>query len=347
MPYFALLDILRFFAAFGVMTYHYFHNSTDSMTGILPFLASHGNLGVQLFFMISGFVIHFSLTRSTREFYITRFLRIYPLFWVICSAVYILTIYFTPDPVSFITYLKGLLIVNDGSPAHMVDYVYWSLIIEVLFYIYIGLFVAVFKKERIELFYWIWLLAAFVGFWFDLDRLYIARLALLRSAPYFIFGGALGLLIQNKDSVSIATSIRRILLAVLAIASIFFISDSLHNHKFLTNFFGLYTPTELAVVTLMFIIVSLAIVFNDRIKNKYIITTCKTLGMMTYPLYLIHWKSGMMMINGTSTFGTISIYALLTMIFMIIASYIIGTIEEPLRKKASRFLLRRKDAQIP
>ncbi len=57
------LDLLRFFAAFAVVFFHYsFRGYTADDMSIMPYpiLASvfkYGYLGVELFFMISGFVI--------------------------------------------------------------------------------------------------------------------------------------------------------------------------------------------------------------------------------------------------------------------------------------------------
>ena len=50
--HFSLLDAVRFFAAFWVMNFHYLFGQTGDLEWY-----RYGNLGVQLFFIISGFVI--------------------------------------------------------------------------------------------------------------------------------------------------------------------------------------------------------------------------------------------------------------------------------------------------
>src|ERR1700739_1220068 len=87
------LDGLRGIAAVGVMIFHfnYFFPPQAALFSMLPFMRpilEHAYLGVDLFFLISGFVMaHVYGPKLTlnwrahwREFAIMRFARIYPLF---------------------------------------------------------------------------------------------------------------------------------------------------------------------------------------------------------------------------------------------------------------------------
>ena len=66
------LDALRGLAALGVVAYHYLDQP-----------AYYGLLGVELFFIISGFVILMTLERvpSLLQFAIGRAARLYPAYW--------------------------------------------------------------------------------------------------------------------------------------------------------------------------------------------------------------------------------------------------------------------------
>ena len=83
---FPLIDILRIFAAFLVVFYHYLfrgHAADSMMSTNFPFgeLLKYGYLGVDLFFIISGFVITKSIeNRSLKQFIIARFIRLYPIY---------------------------------------------------------------------------------------------------------------------------------------------------------------------------------------------------------------------------------------------------------------------------
>src|SRR5262245_16693709 len=82
------LDALRGVAALFVMFYHF---SMDR-TGFERYL-SFGTTGVDLFFIISGFVIFMSLEKvsDSREFIINRISRLYPTYWAAVTYSIILT----------------------------------------------------------------------------------------------------------------------------------------------------------------------------------------------------------------------------------------------------------------
>src|SRR5205085_2634640 len=86
---FPALDLMRFTAALAVMCYHFVSSyppTADRAQPVLAVAASvtrYGYLGVELFFMISGFVILWSsLHRDVLAFTISRISRLYPSFWV-------------------------------------------------------------------------------------------------------------------------------------------------------------------------------------------------------------------------------------------------------------------------
>jgi peptidoglycan/LPS O-acetylase OafA/YrhL len=88
------IDGLRFFAVFGVVCAHWYWSGHELMD-IGPFAAR----GVDLFFVISGFLITLGLIRSKEgttevktslyKFYIRRFLRIFPIYYLTLLFVYI------------------------------------------------------------------------------------------------------------------------------------------------------------------------------------------------------------------------------------------------------------------
>jgi peptidoglycan/LPS O-acetylase OafA/YrhL len=93
-PHIASLDGLRFIAAGTVLFSHgYFYillfQQNSSITAYnAPFVAL-ANIGMTLFFVLSGFVIHYnygssvSLPGGVRAFFVARFARLYPLFLLV------------------------------------------------------------------------------------------------------------------------------------------------------------------------------------------------------------------------------------------------------------------------
>jgi len=82
-----ILDLLRFCAALGVMVYHLTFVPTFIAGGALfdglAEITRFGFLGVDLFFMISGFVILWSAdNRTALEFAVSRVARLMPSYWV-------------------------------------------------------------------------------------------------------------------------------------------------------------------------------------------------------------------------------------------------------------------------
>src|SRR4051794_11471208 len=87
---FSALDGLRGVAVFTVFLSH----SSGRGLSLAPWLnfTGIGHLGVYLFFVLSGFLLGHSLLVSrptTWEFYVRRFLRIFPLYALVLSAVFV------------------------------------------------------------------------------------------------------------------------------------------------------------------------------------------------------------------------------------------------------------------
>ena len=133
------LDCLRGIAAILVVLFH-FTMGNPAFFNIFDF----GCTGVELFFLISGFVIFLTLkkTRSGRSFVISRFARIYPTYWVcvtITTAAIILWQFITYQPVvhpGLSVYLLNLTMLQAYFNVNSIDGVYWTLTIELLFYVF-------------------------------------------------------------------------------------------------------------------------------------------------------------------------------------------------------------------
>lgn len=103
----------------------------------------YGAFGVGVFFLISGLVIPISLrTLSTKAFLVRRFFRIYPVYWFclwISLAMYVASsLYWAtplPDRVSWPYLLGNLSLLHSAAGISSLDFVCWSLAVEIKFYV--------------------------------------------------------------------------------------------------------------------------------------------------------------------------------------------------------------------
>lgn len=330
--YFPGLDLLRFFSAFWVMSFHYLFGLTAALSWY-----RFGNLGVPLFFIISGFVISYSISnKPLKQFIQGRFLRLAPIFWVICTATYIFTLLMpNGNPVRLPEYFISMTMLGDKLSSALgfgglVDPVYWSLTVEILFYAGIGLFVYFFSWKNIRYFLWGWLLVSMAAFALHIDNTFAMKTLLVRHASYFIFGATFALIKLTEYT---SEKLRNWDLALLTTTAIY---STLISYRALPPYFVI-NPKDTAIVTLLhpafFIGFMLLIFYSRYITSKNALSFFMILGGITYPLYLIHQTVGRTLLNFFE--GTTQHLALvgIMMVFIITVSYGAFRLDEQLRKK--------------
>jgi peptidoglycan/LPS O-acetylase OafA/YrhL len=132
------LDALRGIAALMVVCFH-FTMGKD----VLQFPFALGVTGVDLFFMISGFVIFMSLEKipSAKEFIINRIGRLYPSYWTAvtftCVLLIIHPLFYAglPDKTILLDYLGNMTMFQYYLGINDLDGPYWTMIVEMVFYI--------------------------------------------------------------------------------------------------------------------------------------------------------------------------------------------------------------------
>lgn len=167
---FLYVDGLRGFAAMAVVLYHFRENLESSveswMPGALNWILLRGNLGVDIFFVLSGFVIAHSVRNGAftwgflGRFALRRSIRLDPPLWItifleivlIHVGLALIPSLGTPLPswqevLSNLTYTQRFLGYSDVVP------VFWSLTYEVQFY-FILVFSCVVARKVIPTRYW-------------------------------------------------------------------------------------------------------------------------------------------------------------------------------------------------
>lgn len=151
------LDALRGVAATLVMLFHY-TTQYDRLFGYgspPTFALPWGHYGVNLFFIISGFVIFMTLHRVKRpmDFVVSRFSRLFPPFWVAVAVTFLLThaLNLPGKTVDIATAAMNLFMIHGLFRIPHVDSVYWTLEIELIFYAWALILYRIGRLDKVHL----------------------------------------------------------------------------------------------------------------------------------------------------------------------------------------------------
>ncbi|MCM2577912.1 acyltransferase family protein [Streptomyces meridianus] len=340
------LDLLRLLAALMVAFYHYGGRDGEigeawgsSPTEQFPTLSqafAYGNLGVQIFFVISGFVICMSgWGRPIGSFFASRVSRLFPAYWVavaLVTAVFALP-WVAYEAVSPSDALLNLSMLQQPLGVDRVLGVDWTLWAELRFYVLFALFVVMpgAGRHRVVLFCVLWTVAAVVAEAADMPLLDVTLMP--EYAPYFIGGVGLYLLHRDRRDVT-AWGI----VAVSWLIGQHYAVDRLW-HPPNPDFFS-YRPSLwiVAVFTAGFVAVGAIALGWLRGPNGRWVTVA---GALTYPFYLVHEHLGWVTVHvlhrtlGLPSYATLP----LTVASMLLLAYALyRLVEQPLAPRIRRAL---------
>ncbi|MBW7452716.1 acyltransferase family protein [Paenibacillus sepulcri] len=189
------LDLLRFGAAFSVLFYHYFF--IGPLQGFWPInqffsLFHFGDFGVDVFFIISGLVISISAEgRRVYQFAVARFIRIMPAF-VACSIITAISSSLLPGVAAseiFIRWLASLTFYPQLFGLESISGVYWTLQIELKFYVIVALFLAfrVWSTYKFSVIIPVWLIISLINV-FYLHNLFLKDFLITEYTGHFVAG---------------------------------------------------------------------------------------------------------------------------------------------------------------
>jgi peptidoglycan/LPS O-acetylase OafA/YrhL len=133
----AHLDVLRGIAAMMVVLAHFIER-TPLKDNVFFTFVNLGQIGVVLFFLLSGMVIPYSLKEGKHAlvaFAISRFFRLYPAYWFSIALAVISSYWFLSTGVSLKVLAANLTMFQAVFRVPDLFGVYWTLIIEMFFYI--------------------------------------------------------------------------------------------------------------------------------------------------------------------------------------------------------------------
>ena len=337
----APLDLLRVSAALAVVAFHYlFRGATgDPMLDVaypaLAPIAIYGYLGVNLFFLISGFVIAWSAEgRDGIGFAIARFARIYPGFVASMTITFVILVLANDPhwPVTVPQYLANLFVLSPALGQPFVDGVYWSIVLELVFYFWVALalLLGVFDRWKLQLVAGWLAVCAFNEFFVGSGA---ARLLFITEfGPWF----AGGVLVHHVFSRGWSLASAILLAASFALSCAMLpITANWMQQSYGTS---LGWTALIAANVVIHLLLPAAIAARRFVPASPLVVM---LGGLTYPLYLLHQNIGYVAINALSPIVGASVAALAALLGVGVASWLVWRyVETPGRRATIRFLSR-------
>lgn len=322
-----IVDYFRFAAALMVVAYHYLfagiaNGKVDSISqSAAVSIAKYGYLGVDFFFLISGFVIAVSATGKTaRQFAVGRALRLYPAFWagVLVTATVAAFLGGVQMSVTVPQVLANLTMVPEYFGQAPVDGVYWTLVLELKFYALVCLLVLFRQSARLDLFMSAW---ALVMACLTFIAPSLADGGTFTGGYYLLFAaGAIIAAVRERGWTVWRTA------GLIAAYAAVIPSELRRAEKIETDWgSGLSEPVIVALVTTFFFF--LLLTCRKSISHLKL-PAALTVGALTYPLYLLHAHIGYMVLDRFATDETKWAFYAALLFAVLCASYFIHQVVE-------------------
>jgi peptidoglycan/LPS O-acetylase OafA/YrhL len=275
------LDALRGIAALMVVLYHYTvtYDSSLGHEAELWFSFAIGRQGVELFFIISGFVILMTLerVRDTEDFALARASRLFPTYWlsVLLTAAAVTVFALPGHEVTPGQVLVNLTMLQTFVGVDNVDGVYWTMAVELAFYGWMLLILAAGLLPRIERVLSVWLIAltaiVIVFVVFQMSLPWGTAVALLLYHGHLFIAGMLFYRLRSSPSRVALT----LIVATFAIEALF-------------------RPASMGIVGAWYALFILLQAGRLGFLNR---PPLLFLGTISYPLYLLHENIGFIVIR--------------------------------------------------
>ena len=288
------IDSFRAIAILSVIGFHYltrfsppfFPVNLYGYDGAMPTVFEVGRLGVEVFFVISGYIIAMTIGRfdNSFDFVARRIARLFPAFLVGCTITFLCVTAFGPDErrVGLADFVANLTMVPTDLGFDPVDGAYWSLAVELKFYFYIALTYLLLRSR-----YWLGILAICLLGVVTMLTVHKGATAVLLAQfmPYFVIGIALWKLKSGHRAEA---------LLCLAVAAISFVAiDCLKIEQ------GQYQIVGFAYLTVVLGALYALVLGGINITFAPLLF----IGRISYSLYIVHQNLGLILIRWLSGIG--------------------------------------------
>lgn len=262
------------------------------------FLKTIGSLGVDLFFIISGFIICYvsskeSGIKSFVYFLKKRFIRINPVFYLSCLILFFCYLIWNSSVFSFDTILKTLFIIpffDSGEDfIYPIIYVGWTLSYEWTFYLFYGSFIAfsIVKWREMYLCSIFFILFLF-GFFFPINEIHYIFI----TNPMFLefgMGMLIAVLYRNIKRINIFIPILSGIIALVIFSYLIFKGHGEVGEAYLINK-GIFTWHRVIIFGIPSALLFICFLFLEKRTSAYFYKNdnLALLGDASYSIYLLH-----------------------------------------------------------
>ena len=302
------LDSFRGIAILMVLFFHFF----SRWTSLYPYedkydYFRYGKFGVHFFFMISGFVIFYTMdnTDTFKKFWMNRYVRLLPSMFFASIFTYFFFVFFDtqllfPNSHYYKNILVSLTFIQPDLFSSLVNYKinfdyisgsYWSLWVEIQFYLFASLIYFIFPKKFQLYFFLTAIIILCLNY--SLSNIYknsdlIFKIESLRTIfnlihalPLFCIGSVFYILYKNNKNSGTNPFF-------LKVSFVFFLFTLLIDNK---------EDLLLIVIMLFFILLFFLMIYYPRsitfLNNRFL----NIIGVSSYFLYLIHENLGVFLIH--------------------------------------------------
>jgi peptidoglycan/LPS O-acetylase OafA/YrhL len=287
------IEWLRLLLAAGVVVYHFFwYLPLRGIAGAGPTgpdWLMYGRFGVEAFFIISGYVIAFSMAdRSAADFVASRVSRLYPAL-VLCASLSFLAILARDDMqamAGMINLVADWLFVPLVAGIGQIDPAYWSIVVELRFYLLVLVLLLLRVSHRLLLLLTVFSVSATSLALFGRGDPWLGWL-LFPHASYF----ALGVLLRHVRTQGVSAFAVAVAALHLYCAGI----GTWHGMAFIDLQDGVRSPVWVGglIASGCFALVGLAVFLPMSRGPRTMARAAIFAGGVSYPLYLVHQVVGL------------------------------------------------------
>lgn len=353
------IDLVRFLAAALVLLSHlafsigarpdsrpYELSGGTMPQALLPGLSFYGWIGVQVFFVVSGIVIAYSAHGATPyAFFRSRVLRLVPAAWLCTTLIFVVLLWhhgaLTTD---LLRGFRHSMLFMPWDP--WIDYAFWTLGVEISFYTAVG--VLIYRRQLrsigtlASVLAWVcllyWLLFS-LGQWGG----GLPELAILRGKlPYFAERVLELLLVKHGSFFAAGIYIWAVFIDRRSGPAWWNVAATLAAcvlEVYWTNVYANGPRTNpwwpaMAIGCGSVAMILAGIRYNAELRsNATVVRVLRTLGLMTYPLYLLHQSIGSVVIGQLRLTGVEPVAALCIATLLVMAlSWSVVSYAEPALK---------------